>query len=187
MSISILLESNPQNDPIATIFRHLSAQEGFNITTHPDADNSIWVYLGHRQDSQADFLNREAIRCAMPLLILDIQADSYQMGPLVIPHETPCLACWHLQQTVFSALVHTTSTQQTPTDNAIACVKPILVALNAYLQNQISPIRPGGIAQFSHPDGLLIRQFRMVKSATCSICSPLRTHSAESYRSYLVL
>lgn len=187
MSISILLQSNPQNDPIALVFRHLAPQYGFTITPHAQADNAMWIYLGHWQDSQADFLNREAIQHVTPLLILDIQSNLYQMGPLVIPYETPCLVCWDLQQAVFSSLGHAISTQHTTTDNATDCVQPILEALHAYLQNKISPIRPGGIAQFSRPNGLLVRQFRMVKSPTCPICSSLRTHSAESYRSYLVL
>jgi hypothetical protein len=96
----------------------------------------------HTGASRADPVEIDALaRAGAPHLLVTVDAEHAQVGPLVIPGRSPCLRCLDLTKTdddaAWPLLVHQLSASLRPDTPGWAAVDPLLVALaGAYAAGQ---------------------------------------------------
>lgn len=175
---SILFQYHAENARFITLFGQFATQFEFDLTPNWHLNTALCVYWGHWQDEQATQLNRQAIEHQIPLMVFTSLEDAiYHI--LVMPHQSPCLACLQIQQAIFQSIRLPQAMMHPPEAD-------VQVIFNQVKAHMAGDGRAGVITQFSRSTPTILRQFRMVKTPTCTVCSSLIHHSAESYRSYLV-
>jgi hypothetical protein len=175
---SILFQYHTKYTHFISLLGQFAKQFELNLISGWHPTTKLCIYWGHWQDEQAIHLNREAIQNQTPLMVFTSLEDSMYRF-LVMPHQSPCLACLQIQQAIFQSIRLPQAMMRPPE----ADVQVIFNQVKAHMAGEG---RAGVITQFSRSTHTILRQFRMVKTPTCTVCSSLIHHSAESYRSYLV-
>jgi len=139
-----------------------------------------YVYLGSMNADVAHRVNQMTYEHKHPLVVIYAAHSTIHLGPVIIPDETPCIACWGEQQNTFLNNGYTMIEESRNKASGVIVAQYIA----DYINGDMRLLTPGYLTEIDYRNNSIQRRYRMVKSPRCAVCSPLVSHAAESYRSY---